>query len=55
MLKRNKPSLVVSAYHRTRHLWEIPLFIKKHFANSQIYLGHQINAPFEPEYYVILD
>lgn len=48
------PQMVISAYHRTSHLWEIPKLIKDIQPNYKIYLGHQPNAAFEPEYYVTL-
>lgn len=52
LIKKFKPQMVISAYHRTSHLWEIPKLIKKIEPSYKIYLGHQPNAAFEPEYYV---
>lgn len=54
LLHRCHPSLMVSAYHYTRHLWEIPILVKQEFPEARIYLGHQMNASFEPEYYIVL-
>lgn len=54
LIKECKPQMVISAYHRTSHLWEIPLLIKAIEPTYRIYLGHQLNAAFEPEYYVTI-
>lgn len=52
MIRRDKPQMIISAYHRTRHMWEIPLLIKEIEPTYKIFCGHQRNAAFEPEYYV---
>lgn len=54
LIAKYGPQMVISAYHRTSHLWEIPKLIKDIQPNYKIYLGHQPNAAFEPEYYVTL-
>ncbi len=54
IIKRYKPQMVISAYHRTSHLWEIPKLIKKIEPLYKVYLGHQLNAAFEPEYYLTI-
>lgn len=47
-----KPRMVISVYHETKHLWEIPLLIKEIVPEYKIYMGHQPNVSFEPEVYV---
>lgn len=49
-----KPQMMISAYHVTSHLWEIPLLLKKIVPEYEIYMGHQPNVSFEPEIYVSL-
>lgn len=52
IIQRDKPQMMISAYHRTKHMWEIPLLIKEIEPAYKIFCGHQKNAAFEPEYYV---
>ena len=47
-----KPRMMISAYHETKHLWEIPLLIKEIMPEYKIYIGHQPHVSFEPEIYV---
>lgn len=49
-----KPRMMISAYHETKHLWEIPLRIKEILPEYKIFLGHQPSVSFEPEIYVSL-
>lgn len=53
-ISKYKPQMVISAYHRTSHMWEIPLLVKKICSEYKIFCGHQMNAAFEPEYYISL-
>ena len=52
IIRKYKPQMMISAYHRTSHLWEIPERILSIEPQYKIYLGHQPNAAFEPEFYV---
>lgn len=54
IIKRDKPQMVISAYHRTCHMWEIPLLIKEIEPSYKIFCGHQMNAAFESEYYLTI-
>lgn len=49
-----KPQMMISAYHRVNHLWEIPKLIKETCPEYRIYCGHQPHAAFEPEFYVTI-
>ncbi len=51
IIQKYRPNLCISAYHRTEHLWEIPYLIRDICSDYKIYFGHQMNAPFEPEFY----
>ena len=50
VIKECKPRMLLSAYHKTTDMWNIPLYIKKIHSDYKIYLGHQPNAPYEPEF-----
>lgn len=52
MLRKYKPQMMVSAYHKCDDLWEIPFVLNKIDPNRKIYLGHQPHAGFEPEFYI---
>ncbi len=52
LIRRDKPQMIISAYHRTKHVWEIPLLLKEIEPAYKIFCGHQRNAAFEPEFYV---
>lgn len=54
IIKHYCPRMVISAYHRTSHLWELPALIKKINPSYRIFCGHQPNAAFEPEFYVTM-
>lgn len=51
IIKQNRPQMIISAYHRTSHIWEIPLLIREIEPTYKIFCGHQMNAAFEPEIY----
>lgn len=50
LIERHTPNMLVSAYHKVTDMWEIPLIVFKYCPNYKLYLGHQPNAPYEPEY-----
>ena len=52
LIKNHSPRMMVSAYHKTEDLWELPLLLHKLNPEYRIYLGHQPHAAFEPEIYV---
>lgn len=41
-IKRNTPTLAISAYHELNHLWEVPLLIKEIDKNYDISFGHHM-------------
>ena len=49
-IENNKPRMLLSAYHKTTDMWEIPYLIREINSNYKIYLGHQEHAPYEPEF-----
>lgn len=53
-LQHFHPQMMISAYHKTSHLWEIPLLIKNIVPQYKIYMGHHPNVAFEPEFYFSL-
>lgn len=52
-ITKYRPKMMISAYHMTKHLWEIPLLVHDICPEYKIYLGHNPKVPFEPEYYFI--
>ncbi|WP_367359554.1 FkbM family methyltransferase [Syntrophus sp. (in: bacteria)] len=40
LLVRQKPRLAISIYHKPRHLWEIPLYLKRLVPEYKIYIRH---------------
>ena len=53
IIRKNKPQMMISAYHRMSHIWEIPLLLKEIEPPYNIFCGHQMNVAFEPEIYVM--
>lgn len=53
IIKRDKPTMMLSAYHMINHMWEIPLLVHKFDPAYRIYCGHQPTVCFEPEFYCI--
>lgn len=50
-IRKYQPQMMISAYHKTSHLWEIPLLLHSICPTYKIYLGHNPKVPFEPEFY----
>jgi len=50
-LKSLKPKLAIASYHYPKHLWEIPLFVKKINPDYKIYLRHYTDSIFDSIYY----
>ena len=53
LISRERPSMLLSAYHKIWHMWEIPLLVKEICPDYRIYCGHQPHIPLEPEFYCI--
>lgn len=53
VIAKYKPKMMISAYHKTSHLWEIPLLVNDICPEYKIYLGHNPKVSFEPEFYFI--
>lgn len=51
VIRRDRPAMLLSAYHMINHMWEIPLLVRDICPSYRIYCGHQPGAPFEPEFY----
>ena len=47
IIKYNRPKLAICIYHNVRHLFEVPLFLKKLVPDYRIYMRH--HSPFEYE------
>lgn len=41
-IQKNKPTLAISAYHETEHLWEVPLLIKEIYPDYHIFFRHHM-------------
>lgn len=39
-IRKNRPTLAISAYHKLEHLWEIPLLIQQIYNGYDIYFAH---------------
>ena len=50
-----RPQLAVSIYHKKTHLFEIPIFIKKHFPFYTLRIGHYSNFWVDTILYAIPD
>lgn len=53
VIKRDLPTMMLSAYHSIEHLWKIPLLVRELNPSYRIYCGHQPSTPLEPEFYCI--
>ena len=54
IIKSQKPKLAISVYHDFKHLWEVPLYIKKLVPDYKIYFRHHTNLEYETVCYAIL-
>lgn len=54
-IKRNKPRLQISLYHKPADLFEIPLFLQETFKDHQYsyYIGHHHRGPWETVLYAL--
>ena len=41
-IQKNMPTLAISAYHETEHLWEVPLLIKEIYPDYHIFFRHHM-------------
>jgi len=49
-IERYMPQLLISGYHKITDMWEVPEFVFQINPNYKMFLGHQPNAPYEPEF-----
>jgi len=54
IIKTQKPTLAICIYHDFKHLWEIPLCIKKLVPEYKIYLRHHTKLEYETVCYATL-
>lgn len=53
LLRRDKPKLAISIYHRRSDLWEIPLYIKRLVPEYQLFIRHHGLTLFETVLYAV--
>ena len=44
-IRRDKPDLLISCYHRPEDLFLLPLYVKKHFPFYRLYLRRHRGVP----------
>jgi hypothetical protein len=54
IIKKQKPKLAISVYHKLEHLWEIPLYLKHIVPEYKIYLRHHSPLEYETVCYAII-
>lgn len=54
LIGKHSPIMLVSAYHKVTDMWEIPLIVMGICPKYKLYLGHQPNVPYEPEFNFVL-
>lgn len=54
IIKKQKPKLAVSVYHKLEHLWEIPLYLKSIVPEYRIFIRHHSPLEYETVCYAIL-
>jgi len=54
LILTQKPKLAVCIYHNTRHLWEIPLYLKRLVPDYKIYLRHHTTLWNETVCYAVV-
>lgn len=52
-IKNNKPKLTIASYHYPKHIWEIPLLIKKINSTYKLKLRHYTDSVFDSIFYFI--
>lgn len=53
-IKKYKPKLMISLYHRQNDIWELPLFVKELVPEYKIYIRHHRTTPNDTVMYAIL-
>jgi FkbM family methyltransferase len=53
VIKEFKPRLLISAYHKPEHLWEIPNKLKTQNADCRLFFGHHSPMQWESVYYAV--
>ena len=54
IVKKYKPKLQVSVYHRTSHIWEIPLMLRDWVPEYGMFLGHHTQTWYDSVLYCIM-
>lgn len=52
-IKNNKPKLTIASYHYPKHIWEIPLLVKKINPTYKLKLRHYTDSVFDSIFYFI--
>jgi len=53
LIKRSRPVLVLSLYHRPNDLWEIPSLVARYCPNYKFYLRQHFNNSFDSVFYAV--
>jgi FkbM family methyltransferase len=53
IIKKQKPKLAISVYHKLEHIWEIPLYLKLIVPEYKIFLRHHSPLEYETVCYAI--
>lgn len=53
-IQKQRPKLAICIYHDFKHLWEIPLYIKKLVPEYKVYLRHHTTLEYETVCYAVL-
>lgn len=56
LIRRNRPRLLVSVYHRSADLWELPLLVRELYPGARLYLRRMDGVPaWDIELYAVPD
>jgi FkbM family methyltransferase len=50
-----QPRIMVAAYHKSEHLWQIPRLLRSYYPNCLLYAGHHPKCVHEIEFYLEID
>lgn len=53
-IKKYKPKLMISLYHKPNDIWELPLFVKELVPEYKIYIRHHRTTPNDTVLYAVL-
>lgn len=54
IIKKYKPKLMISLYHKPNDIWELPLFVKELVPEYKIYIRHHRTTPNDTVLYAVL-